>query len=164
MLAAAASATTPLEVVAALDAQFVKLYNSQKFSELAEKYGENALLVPPTGDDFIPRSAIEGFFSDGYAHGLTDLSLTPLHVEQPSTDVLLEVGNVSHSLQPAGGAYHVRWEKDAAGEWKVALDILSIGAPAPAPTMLAAAARDDVEIAALKPVSPGMATSSCGNY
>ena len=39
-----------------------------------------------------------------------------------------EIGNVTHSLEPAGGAYYVRWTKSE-GSWKIATDIMAIGAP-----------------------------------
>merc|ERR1739845_66809 len=66
------------------------------------------------------------FFEAAYKHGLRDLNLSPIVVQQGHDSMLIhEIGYASSTF--ARGPYYVRWE-NLAGEWKIATDIMAIGA------------------------------------
>ena len=137
-----AATAAPIDTVRALDKKFAALYNAGNIDAVAALYGEGAQLIPPTGDGFLHGAALKDFFAGAFAHGLKDLSLTPLNVFAEGDGSLMhEIGNVTHSLEPNGGLYYVRWEQNAAtGAWQVALDIMAISNPWPPAANAAAAA------------------------
>ena len=119
----------PIDEIRALDDKFNHLYNSGQFDAIADLYTEDSVLIPPTADAFIPHSQLVGFFKAA-ATGtppLTNLTLRPIMVKEDADGMTRhEIGNVTHSLEPEGGAYYVRWAK-INGAWKLATDIMSIG-------------------------------------
>lgn len=133
-----ATPPTPLEIVAQLDSHFNQLYNSQQFDAVQGLYHTNSLLIPPTADAFITQPALKDFFAQAYKMGIKDLHLAPITAirqlpNKPGASIMHEIGNCTHSLQPSGGLYYVRWLDMSNGEgWKVALDIMAEGAPWPA--------------------------------
>lgn len=143
-LAATASAA-PIDTVRALDKKFADFYNAGNIDAVASLYGPGAQLIPPTADGFLNGAALKDFFAGAYAHGLKDLSLTPLNVFAEANGLLMhEIGNVTHSLEPNGGLYYVRWEMSTVtGVWQVALDCMAISKawPPPPAAVVAAAKR-----------------------
>ena len=125
-LATSAAAQQPIDVIKDLDDKFNAAYNAQQFATVAGFYNPGADLVPPTGDAFVPGVAAESFFKQAFASGLTNLTLTPLAVHEESSSLWHEIGNATHSLQPGGGFYYVRWIKPL-NTWQIAFDCLSIG-------------------------------------
>jgi len=156
LLAAAAllagARAAPIDTVRALDEKFAKLYNAGNIDAVAALYAEGAQLIPPTADGFLHGAALKDFFAGAFAHGLKDLSLTPLNVfaEGAALTIMHEIGNVTHSLEPGGGLYYVRWEMSpVTGVWRVALDIMAISAPWPSAAVAAAPPAADSNVTKL---------------
>lgn len=124
---AAAGDTQPIEQIRDLDLKFAYYYNNNNFDAIQALYHDDAVLIPPTADAFIPSSELSGFFEEMAGEGLTDLTLTPINVVTDGPDTLLEIGNVTHSFQPDGGLYFVKWVNDPERGWVVKVDIMAIG-------------------------------------
>eukprot|EP00750_Incisomonas_marina_P027022 INCI6083.1.p1 GENE.INCI6083.1~~INCI6083.1.p1 ORF type:complete len:278 (-),score=64.45 INCI6083.1:398-1231(-) len=120
------SAETPLEVIAARDAAFADLYNKGDYAGVTAVYHPDADLVPDTVDEFLTHDKLENFFEDSARQGLASLKLEPLNVVVESDTLWHEIGNVSHSLNPAGNLYYVRWVKPNS-TWLIAFDMMAIG-------------------------------------
>ena len=99
----------PVDIIRDLDLKFAYYYNTNNFDGVAELYHDDATLIPPTADSFIPTPALSGFFEETAEMGLTDLTLTPLTVVTDGDNVIHEVGNVTHSFQPEGGKVRQLW-------------------------------------------------------
>ena len=127
----ALSTAAPIDEIRALDEKFNKLYNNGQYEAVASLYAADAVLIPPTADSFIPQSQLAEFFKEAASSSppITNLNLQPVSVQEDSSGMTRhEIGNVTHSLEPAGGAYYVRWTK-IEGSWKIATDIMAIGGP-----------------------------------
>lgn len=119
-------AETPLEVIAARDTAFADLYNKGDYAGVTAVYHPDADLVPDTVDEFLTHDKLENFFEDSARQGLADLKLEPLNVVVESDTLWHEIGNVSHSLNPGGNLYYVRWVKPNS-TWLIAFDMMTIG-------------------------------------
>jgi len=127
-VAAAQKPDDPKKLVAALDANFSALYNAGKVGEVAALYNVDARLMPPNATGLLDRAALETFFNASWRAGLRNLSLVPVEVvaDGPPNFALHEIGNATHSLNPGGGLYYVRWIRPH-GTWEVALDLMAVG-------------------------------------
>ena len=131
VLAATATAQkpdNPKKLVAALDTNFSALYNAGKIAEVAALYNVDARLMPPDANGLFDRADLFKFFNESWHAGLRNLSLVPVEVvaDGPPNFALHEIGNATHSMNPGGGLYYVRWIKPH-GTWEVALDLMAVG-------------------------------------
>ena len=46
--------STPMETIQALETELAKNFNEGNYEAVANAYNTGALLIPPTGDSFIP--------------------------------------------------------------------------------------------------------------
>eukprot|EP00299_Pterocystis_sp_00344_P001255 c11089_g1_i1.p1 GENE.c11089_g1_i1~~c11089_g1_i1.p1 ORF type:complete len:295 (-),score=54.96 c11089_g1_i1:50-934(-) len=111
--------------IANLDHAFAELFNSQQFDQVQQLYTPDALLVPPTADEFINQPSYAMFFKSVYESGAKNLQLFPQHVLQESDTLVHEIGHLSHAL--GGGTYYARW-RAVGSTWKIEFDLMSIGA------------------------------------
>lgn len=118
---------TPINIIAAMDSKFQKLYNAQDFAGVASLYNPGADLIPPTCDTFLNnRTSITGFFKASYEHGLKTIhSMVPTKVHVENSALWHEIGFIKHSL--GQGPYYVRWINPTGSMWQIAFDIMSIG-------------------------------------
>merc|ERR1719295_1422981 len=78
------SGAAPIDEIRVLDNKFNALYNSGQYDAVADLYTKDAILIPPTGDAFIPQSQLAGFFKEAASGSpaITNLHLEPVMVKE----------------------------------------------------------------------------------
>jgi uncharacterized protein (TIGR02246 family) len=93
-------------------------------------YTDDAELMPPNGPMINGRDAITKFWQGIMDIGLQGIAMNTLSVVEHGDDAAHEIGTASLTIKPEGGEpttdsvkYVVVWRREAAGEWKWAVDI-----------------------------------------
>ena len=104
-----AAAPPPIDVIRALDAKFCADYNAGNAGAVASNYNPGADIIVPNASAIVKGADAAAYFAAQMAAGVANLKLTPLTVAPDSTTLYHEIGNATHSLNPGGGLYYVRW-------------------------------------------------------
>jgi uncharacterized protein (TIGR02246 family) len=93
-------------------------------------YTDDAVLLPPNGPMTNGRDAITKFWQGVMDMGVRGIELNTLSLVEDGDDAAHEIGTASLAIKPEGGEpttdivkYVVVWRREAAGEWKMAVDI-----------------------------------------
>jgi uncharacterized protein (TIGR02246 family) len=93
-------------------------------------YTDDAALLPPNGPMTNGRDAITKFWRGVMDMGVRGIELNTLSFVEDGDDAAHEIGTASLAIKPEGGEpmtdivkYVVVWRREAAGEWKMAVDI-----------------------------------------
>jgi uncharacterized protein (TIGR02246 family) len=120
----------------AANAKFGEAVRAGDAAALASLYAEDAILLPPQNMPMVKgRAAAEESFTIAIQMGWNDIVLTTIDVVRMG-DMVCEIGTAESTTQPEGmdvikdsGKYLVIWKKDAAGAWKIYIDIWQSNQP-----------------------------------
>jgi uncharacterized protein (TIGR02246 family) len=117
--------------------QWLQAFNGGDASAVAQKYEENARLLPPNFEIQEGRAAIEGFVKGFVATG-AQLAFKLLTVHE-TPDLCASVGLYEMTIPVPGGEpqkdsgkFIEVWRRQADGSWQIADDIFNSSLPAPA--------------------------------
>ncbi|MEW6271389.1 MAG: SgcJ/EcaC family oxidoreductase [Thermodesulfobacteriota bacterium] len=115
--------------IEAANARFSEAFARGDASALAAMYTPDAIVLPPDSEMIRGNDAIGQFWKATRDSGVRSAVLTTVDVGR-SGDVAYEAGNVSLTIDPAGGEpttaaakYVVVWKREADGSWKLHRDI-----------------------------------------
>ena len=116
--------------------KWLTAFNGADAAGVAQRYAQNARLMPPNSDILDGRDAIEAFVKEFVATG-AQLSFSLLTVHE-SSDVCAAVGTYEMSIPVPGGEpqkdlgkYIEVWTRQSDGSWLIADDIFNSSLPAP---------------------------------
>ncbi len=117
------------------NATFGEAIRGADAAAIGSLYTDDAILLPPGADMIKGREGIQAFWHGGFQMGIKDAVLTTINVEAWG-DTACEIGTYLLKIQPPGqgivednGKYVVVWKLDAAGAWKLAVDIWNSSVP-----------------------------------
>ncbi len=98
---------------------------------VAERYSDDATLLPPNGEQVEGREAIREFWDATLSAGVSAARLEAVEVEAPSSDTAIEIGR--YQLEAGGvsadeGKYLVVWKR-VDGNWRMYRDIWNSSRP-----------------------------------
>ena len=116
--------------------KWLKAFNGGDAAGVAQRYTQNARLMPPNSEILEGRDAIEAFSKEFVATG-AQLSFSLLTVHE-SPDVCAAVGTYEMTIPVPGGEpqqdlgkYIEVWTRQSDGSWLIADDIFNSSLPAP---------------------------------
>jgi uncharacterized protein (TIGR02246 family) len=117
------------QAIAEENTRFTEAVRQGDATAMAALYTEDATLLPPDSNMVTGKSAVETFWQGGLTAGIKDIILTTVSVSGGG-NLAYEIGTFVLKIQTEGqepveqkGKYVVVWQKTAAGEWKLHVDI-----------------------------------------
>jgi len=117
--------------------RFMDAFNSGDAATVGRLYTEQAVALPPEAEMIEGREAIQKFWQDAIDHGIRNLSLRSVRVDEYGGDTAREIGRFSldapasqDRTSKVDGKYVVVWRKSG-GDWQLDSDIWNLTEPEP---------------------------------
>jgi ketosteroid isomerase-like protein len=121
------------EGIAAVNADFMKLFSQGDAASVGVLYTENGQLLPPNSDFVTGHSAISAFWQGAMDMGIKTAKLETVELDGQG-DAAFEVGKYTLSGEGGkvidSGKFIVVWKREG-GKWKLHRDIWNSSLPAP---------------------------------